>query len=410
MRGNAYQSLGANSRGFSRGGSRPGRPSYPRSSAPRGRGNTRLSGAKIREFIAKVANAPVIAVAEVKHQFSDFEFNAALRSNIGKKGYEIPTPIQDQVIPAIIEGKDVVGVANTGTGKSAAFLLPLIERIMRGKIQRTLVIVPTRELALQLNNELRSFVPGLNIFSTTCIGGGSISAQIRDLRRPHQFVIGTPGRLKDLYERRELRLEKYTAVVLDEVDRMLDMGFIGDIKFLVDKLATPRQSLFFSATLEAREEKVMQQFVQGEIVKVMVKTGEVNKNIQQEVIIARSRDEKTEKIKEILSADVQKAIIFVATQIEADRLSESLQKANIYAESIHGGKQQSKRTRIMRAFRENEFKVLVATDVAARGIDVADISHTINYDTPENLQDYVHRIGRTGRAGNKGVAITFVEN
>lgn len=393
--------------------SRSGRSSvsYPKSFGNKSGGRQR-SQFNVRQFINSYrGNAePVEVEAYVpKHKFSDFALTDSLKKNIIARGYEDPTPIQDQVIDLVLQGRDVVGIANTGTGKSAAFLIPLINKALANRQERMLVVVPTRELALQLVDEFKLFVPGLSIYAVPCVGGASIWNQISNLKRHHNFVIGTPGRLKDLDQRGYLKLSSYSTVVLDEVDRMLDMGFIRDMQYLISKLPTQRQSLFFSATMNPAVEKVMLQFAR-DYIKVSVKTGQVAHTVAQELIVAPTKEDKVARLKELLEKpELTKVLVFVAMKHHADRLASTIEKLGYRVDSIHGDKRQNYRTKAMQAFRDGRIKVLVATDVAARGLDIADLSHVINFDLPETAEDYTHRIGRVGRAGNKGVAISFVE-
>lgn len=365
----------------------------------------------VRAFIARssrqAATAPVQTEYVIKHRFDDFELAPEIKENIRKRGFTNPTPIQDQAIPIVLSGQDVVGIANTGTGKSAAFLLPLMDKFLKSKFARALVIVPTRELAVQLQQELQAFSQGLRLHSVLCVGGININPQVYNLRRPHNFVIGTPGRLKDLVNRQAINLSEYSSIVLDEVDRMLDMGFIHDMQFLISRLPQKRQSLFFSATLDKQVETVMQQFVR-DFVRIYVKVGETAQSVTQEVLEVNATA-KIDKLAEILqSSQVEKAIVFVRTKWGADKLAKTLHQHGLHVGAIHGDKRQNQRMRIMTDFKAGRMKALIATDVAARGLDIANLSHVINYDLPNTSDDYVHRIGRVGRAHNQGVAISFV--
>ncbi len=344
-----------------------------------------------------------------KHEFNDFKIQADLKKNIAAKGYKIPTPIQDQSIPHLIEGKDVIGIANTGTGKTAAFLIPLINKIMQDPKQKVLIIVPTRELAQQIHEEFMGFSRGLRMFSVQCIGGASINNQIYGLQRQHNFVIGTPGRLKDLIDRRYLDLSKFHNIVLDEADRMVDMGFIDDIRFILAKLPSDRQSFFFSATMSREIDGLIRTFLKDPIT-VSVKTQPTSDNVEQDIVKVEPHEDKIEKLHDILiQEEVKKVLIFVRTKIGADRLDNELYDRGFKVEAIHGDKTQYKRQQALFKFKSNKVNILVATDVAARGLDIPNVSHVINYDEPENFDDYVHRIGRTGRANSKGKALTFVK-
>ncbi len=344
----------------------------------------------------------------ITHRFDDFLIDSRIKQNINLHGYNIPTPIQDQVIPYILQGRDVIGIANTGTGKTAAFLIPLINKIIHNRSEKVLVIVPTRELAVQINDELKEFTKSLNIYSTLIIGGASINRQILELRQNLNVIIGTPGRLKDLIKRQFLHLGNFQNIVLDEVDRMVDIGFINDIKYIISLLPQNRQSLFFSATVPPAINSIIQSFLKNPIT-VSVKMKEMAYGIDQDVIRVNSKEEKVEKLQNMLRLEeFKKVLIFGRTKWGVERLSKTLQQKGFLAASIHGNKSQSQRLRALSQFKQNQLQVLVATDIAARGIDVVDISHVINFDEPSTYTDYIHRIGRTGRAQKLGKALTFV--
>jgi ATP-dependent RNA helicase RhlE len=343
------------------------------------------------------------------HSFADFDFHPLLKQNITEKGYVNPSPIQDQTIPHGLQGHDIVGIANTGTGKTAAFALPTLHRLLSEPFARALIIAPTRELAEQIEQEFRSIAKGSGLFRAVLIGGSSMRDQLRDLQSIPSLVIGTPGRIKDHIERGTLDLSTFNIVTLDEVDRMLDMGFITDIRFILDKAAKERQSFFFSATMDPKIRELISTFLSNPI-EISVKTGETSDNVDQDVIRYGGSHEKMEKLHEILIHEsVGKTLVFDETQRSVERLAQELQERGFKVDSIHGGKTQGQRTRALKQFKESKLNVLVATDVAARGIDIADITHVINYTTPQTYDDYVHRIGRAGRAGRTGIALTFVE-
>ncbi|MFA6251711.1 MAG: DEAD/DEAH box helicase [Candidatus Paceibacterota bacterium] len=359
-------------------------------------------------FICKadpiIESAPYIPI----HQFSEFKINNVIKENISKKGYVNPTPIQDIVIPHILLGRDVVGIANTGTGKTAAFLLPLLDKILNNLNEKVLVIVPTRELAMQINQELQDFRGALRIFSVCCVGGMGISNQISSLRRNHNFVIGTPGRLRDLVDRKVIRLNEFKTIVLDEADRMLDMGFVNDMRFIMSGMAPNRQTLLFSATITTEIDKLIKEFLNNPE-KISVKTGETARNVEQDIIRVRPGEDKIESLECLLiKKEFSKVLIFGRTKHGVEKLCQTLIQKGFKAESIHGDKNQSKRQNALKAFKENHSQILVATDVAARGLDIPNVSHVINFDVPATYEDYVHRIGRTGRANQVGVALTFV--
>src|SRR3990167_11454736 len=362
------------------------------------------------KFINKAAIKEEEEVYVPKHKFADFPFGAELHHNISKKGYETPSPIQDQSIPHIIDGKDVIGLANTGTGKTAAFLLPIIERQSGISLRPSVLIVaPTRELAQQIDEQFREFSKGLNLYSALIVGGVNVDRQIRDLKRRPHFIIGTPGRLKDLMQRRILRLDTMTTLVLDEADRMLDMGFLPDIRQIVDAMPRERQTLFFSATITPDIQALVNTFLNNPET-VSVRTAETSEHVEQDVIEARDKTHKVEILTEMLRGDdYDKVLVFGETKFGVQRLSDHLHNSGIPSVAIHGNKNQSQRQRALKDFKDEKVRVLVATDVAARGLDIPNVTHVINFDTPQTYEDYVHRIGRTGRGGASGHAHTFID-
>jgi superfamily II DNA/RNA helicase len=387
--------------------------------APRGRSFARPQqrrapqrGATIHhsKFINKASEPTTAADAFVpKHAFADFAIDERIKANIAKKGYVTPTPIQDQAIPQVLEGRDIVGIANTGTGKTGAFLIPLLDKVVKTKGERVLIIVPTRELAVQIEEEYRGFAAGSGLRSVCVVGGVNINPQIRAMREHPYFVIGTPGRLKDLMDRRVLDLSQFRTVVLDEADRMLDMGFINDMRFILSHMPTPRHTLFFSATLSSEIERLIGEFLTNEV-RVSVKTRDTAKDVDQDIIRVPRGADKMDHLRDLLiRPDFRKVLIFGRTKHGVERLSQNLNKLGFKAESIHGNKSSPQRQRALEAFKHERAAILVATDVAARGLDIPKVSHVINYDQPNTYEDYVHRIGRTGRAGERGVALTFVD-
>jgi ATP-dependent RNA helicase RhlE len=376
-------------------------------------GQNRSSGRRQGQYIDPSrfvrAAKPVTAESYTpENSFSDFKIDDRLQANLAAKGFSIPTPIQDQTIPLGLAGKDVIGIASTGTGKTAAFSVPLLNHLLTNKGTRALIVAPTRELAQQIEDEIRTLAKGTGLSGAVLIGGAAIGPQLRDLRANPPIVIGTPGRIKDHIERRTLDLSKFSLIVLDEVDRMLDMGFVNDVRTILNLLSDERQSFFFSATLDARVNGLIQTFAQDPVT-VSLKTGEASENVNQDVVRYAAAGEKLTKLHDILIADgVTKAIVFDETQRSVERLSKELVLRGFSADAIHGGKSQGQRQRALDKFKKNQITVLVATDVAARGIDVADISHVINYSQPNSYEDYIHRIGRAGRAGKTGHALTFV--
>jgi len=362
----------------------------------------------ISRFINKAVITEQVVHFVPEHKFADFLIDERLKQNIITKGYAIPTPIQDRAIPHVLRGTDVVGIANTGTGKTAAFLIPLINKTLKNNREKVLIVVPTRELAIQIDEELKGFTKGLRTFAVVCVGGASMGNQIRNLRYQHNFIIGTPGRLKDLIEQKYLDLSAFKTVVLDEADRMLDMGFINDMKFMMARMSKDRHTLFFSATMSREIEALIKNFLK-EPVSISVKTGDTPKSVDQDIVKTRGRN-KVDVLYDLLSdAEFKKVLVFGRTKHGVEKLSKMLSERGFKTESIHGNKNLSKRRQALTLFKDNHIQVLVATDVAARGLDIENISHVINYDLPATYDDYVHRIGRTGRGSKKGKALTFVE-
>ena len=363
----------------------------------------------VSRFIHKAVISEESDVFVPEHSFTDFDISDALKRNIVAKGYKTPTPIQDKAIIHILRGADLVGVANTGTGKTAAFLVPLIDKVLRDTRENILIVVPTRELAIQIDQELKGFARGMKIFSVCCVGGASIGRQISELRYHNNFIIGTPGRLKDLIERKFIVLSKFNTIVLDEADRMLDMGFIADMRFLMAGMPAKRHTLFFSATVSREINGLIQQFLNSPIT-ISVKTGDTPKNVDQDIVKIQRGETKIDILHNLLTKpDFRKVLIFGRTKHGVEKLSKILAERGFKVESIHGNKNQSGRQRALGLFKDSRIQVLIATDVAARGLDIANVSHVINFDIPATYEDYVHRIGRTGRAGKKGKAYTFVE-
>ncbi|MEX1995318.1 MAG: DEAD/DEAH box helicase [Candidatus Saccharimonadales bacterium] len=343
------------------------------------------------------------------HTFADFDVHPVIHDNLAKIGYDSPSPIQDQTIPAGLAGKDVVGIANTGTGKTAAFAIPLLHQLMTKSDTYALIMAPTRELAQQIEEECRSIATGGGLNGAVLIGGIAMGPQLRDLRANPRIVIGTPGRIKDHAEQGTLRLSKFNIVVLDEVDRMLDMGFINDIRHILGLTASQKQSFFFSATLDARVKTIIDSF-SSDPVHVVATTGDTSEYVEQNIVMYAGKEEKIDKLHDLLLKDnVVKTLVFDDTHRSVEKLSKELQARGFETDAIHGGKSQSQRQRALKRFRDSHVQILVATDVAARGIDVTDITHVVNYSQPQSYGDYVHRIGRAGRAGRPGNALTFVE-
>ncbi|OGD71880.1 hypothetical protein A3A84_02700 [Candidatus Collierbacteria bacterium RIFCSPLOWO2_01_FULL_50_23] len=346
----------------------------------------------------------------ITHNFVDFGLHASLLANLNKKGFEKPTSIQDSALKPALAGTDVLGLADTGTGKTLVFVLPILNKIILNKDETALIVAPTRELAVQIRDEIRIMTEGLGIYTSLLIGGADIKRQMDDLRRRPSIVVGTPGRLKDIYNRGCINFGNTRTVVLDEVDRMLDMGFVKDITMILGLIAKPRQTLLFSATVDDKVEAIARNFMVNPV-KISVKTGACSNNVEQNVIKATGRTAKINALCGLLSKsdEFKKVIIFGRTKYGVEDISKDLIRAGFSVGAIHGNKRQNQRENVLRQFRNDQIKILIATDVAARGLDVKDVTHVINFDQPATYDDYVHRIGRTGRAGNLGYSLTFVD-
>jgi ATP-dependent RNA helicase RhlE len=381
-----------------------GRSSFGR---PRSGGKRKQPTFNPSQFINKNPVELKETTFEPIHNFVDFGLHQDITNTVLEQGITSPSPIQDQVIPLIMAGKDVIGLAETGTGKTAAFLLPLIQKTLSKQNQQTIILTPTRELALQVEAEFRKFGANFKLYATCLVGGTNIQPQIRALKRYNHFVIGTPGRVLDLIDRGNLRTDKITNVVLDEADRMLDMGFITDIRKILSKITNDRQTLFFSATMTNEADRLVNDFMRSPV-SVSVKKKDVTNSIAQDVV-TYEHAHKFDTLLTLLSKDeFTRVIIFGSMKHSVEKLSVELCQNGVKAESIHGNKSHGQRQRALSAFKTGHVRVLVATDVAARGIHVDNVSHVINYDLPNTFEDYVHRIGRTGRGSKHGQALTFV--
>lgn len=386
-----------------------GRPNFKRNFS-----NNRQSGPKsklgrdLNLFINKAQEAENLTYIP-QNNFDTLNLSNPLKENIAKKGFNTLTPIQDQAIKPITEGKDLIGLASTGTGKTAAFLIPIIDKIFKLREEKAIIITPTRELALQINEELRSFSEGMRIYSALVIGGANMRKQIFNVQRNPHVVIGTPGRLKDLIERKILRLEGFSIFVLDEVDLMVDIGFINDVKYFVNLLPEKRQSLFFSATISSKIQDILRSFVKDPVT-VSIKQAVTQSNIDQDIVRVLDRSKKVDQLHDLLIKDgFDKVLIFGRTKHGIEKLHKELDFRGFKVGAIHGNKSQGHRMRVLESFKQDQIQILLATDVASRGLDIPDVSHVINYELPENYEDYIHRIGRTGRANKKGSALTFID-
>ncbi len=340
--------------------------------------------------------------------FLEFGLSKKVQEAIDQMGYEEPSPIQTTCIPLIVEGKDVIGQAQTGTGKTAAFGIPLVEKAGTGRHVQSIILLPTRELAIQVAGELRKIAKFKRVRTLPIYGGQSIGHQIRALEQGVQIVIGTPGRVLDHLRRGTLKLDKVQTVVLDEADEMLDMGFIEDIESILQATPVERQTLLFSATIPSEVRRLATRYMR-QPEHVQMAKNEMTVPLIDQVFYKVLDRTKLESICRIIdSEDVTLGIIFCRTKRGVDELTEALIARGYLADGLHGDLSQAQRDRVMKRFRQGEIELLVATDVAARGIDVGNVTHVVNYDMPQDTESYVHRIGRTGRAGKRGLAITLV--
>lgn len=374
-----------------------------------GRSSQKMPEFNPSQYINKEVKQVKEEVYIPKNTFNSFQINGSLKHNIEKLGMKTPTKIQDQAIPEILKGKDVIGIAETGTGKTSAALVPLVEKTLKSRKDKTLILTPTRELSIQIDKEFKGLTKTMRMFSVVCVGGVNIRPQIKQLNRNHNFIIGTPGRVLDLLKKQHINSDEIVNLVFDEADRMLDMGFMPDIRKIVSKIRKDRQTLFFSATMPEEIKKLTKEFLEDPV-NIFVKKEDVSQNIEQDVVFYE-HSHKFETLVELLNKkEFDKVIIFGAQKHSVGRLAEHLVSEGISADSIHGNKNSRQRNMALDKFKKKETNVLVATDVVARGIHVDDVSYVINYDLPSTFEDYIHRIGRTGRMNKKGKALTFVDS
>ncbi len=340
--------------------------------------------------------------------FESFNLKSEIMQSIAYAGFKVPSPIQAEAIPLIIDGRDVVGQAHTGTGKTAAFGLPLLHNMSLSDGVEVLVIVPTRELANQVSDEIFKYGKKLGARTVTVYGGSSYNRQIGLIERGAQIVIATPGRLKDILSRNMLKNFCPTTVVLDEADEMLDMGFLDDINEIFEYLPSERQTLLFSATMPPPIKALAQRILNNPAFISITKEETTNKDIEQQYYVIEESERDDAAIRLLDAQEFDKAILFCRTKREVDRLSTVLSSVGYNAKGLHGDMEQRQREAVIKSLKDNKVDILVATDVAARGIHINDITHVFNYHIPFDPESYVHRIGRTGRAGQKGIAITLV--
>ncbi len=347
-------------------------------------------------------------------KFDRYYISAEIKKNLRQLGFKRPTDIQFKAIPSILEGEDVLAIAQTGTGKTAAFAIPVIDKIHRYKSSKRaygikcIVMAPTRELAVQIGEVFKSIADHTRVKVFTLHGGVEQDRQIARLQDGIDILIATPGRMFDLINQQEIRLESVSTLVLDEADHMLDLGFIEDIKYIKKMLRGKHQTLFFSATINDEIKKLAYSQVKSVAIRIQVSPQDrISKNVSHAVMLVEMDDKRFFLQRFLQDHPEDKVIVFVRTRVRAERVLKAMARVGIEVVSIHGDKDQGERTEAMQSFRGGEQRVLIATDVSARGIDVADIAYVINYDLPEKVENYVHRVGRTGRGMNKGEAISF---
>jgi ATP-dependent RNA helicase RhlE len=330
------------------------------------------------------------------------------------EGYKTPTPIQEQAIPVVLKQRDLLGCAQTGTGKTAAFAIPVLQLLTENKSKargiRALVLTPTRELAIQIDESFKAYGRGLNLKHTVVFGGVSQHAQTNALRNGVDILIATPGRLLDLMQQRFIQLDNIEMFILDEADRMLDMGFIHDVKRVIAKLPAKRQTLFFSATMPSEISSLANSILRDPVRVEVTPVSTTAETVVQAMFFVEKNDKRKLLAHLLEDGKIKRALVFTRTKHGADRVVKDLHKENIPAEAIHGNKSQQARQRALTNFKNSKTRVLVATDIAARGIDVDDLTHVINFELPNIPETYVHRIGRTGRAGAMGIALSFCDS
>ncbi len=346
--------------------------------------------------------------------FEELGLIAPILKAIKGEGYTIPTPIQEQAIPIVLEGKDLLGCAQTGTGKTAAFAMPMLQLLSREKRNgfkhvRALVLTPTRELAVQIDESFSSYGKYTGLKNDVIFGGVPQGPQTTALRNGTDVLIATPGRLLDLMNQGYVHLDHLEIFVLDEADRMLDMGFINDIKKIIRELPVDRQTLFFSATMPPEISKLASSLLKNPQKVEVTPISSTAEKVIQTVYLVEKRNKHSLLVHLLKELDIERTLVFTRTKHGADRIAKDLKKSNIHADAIHGNKTQNARQRALQNFKIGRLKVLVATDIAARGIDVDNLTHVINFDLPNVPETYVHRIGRTGRAGTSGIAISFCD-
>ena len=346
---------------------------------------------------------------EAKTKFADWDIHPKLKNALKAAGWVKPTEIQEASFKYVIDLKDVMGIATTGTGKTGAFLIPIIDALLKDEPFQTLVLAPTRELALQIEDEFKVLSKGMKFSSLTLIGGRNINTDIRALKKDYDLIVATPGRLKDLYQQGEIDLNEVSVFILDEFDRMLDMGFQKDVKYIADQVGHRDQTMLFSATLDKTQQKLIDEYLDDPAI-VAVSSGEASAEHINQTVRYVSGDEKFDELISLMKEPaLKRVLVFAETKHRVKKVTKKLNQAGIAADEIHGNKSQNYRQKALGKFKSGKIKALCATDVAARGLDIDDVTHVINFEAPTDYDTYIHRVGRTGRNGKTGEAITFVD-
>lgn len=346
---------------------------------------------------------------KAEKKYDDWDIHPKLKIALRAAGWTYPTEIQEKAFADIVALKDVMGIATTGTGKTGAFLIPIIDALLKDEPFQTLCLAPTRELALQIEDEFRILTKHMTFTALTLIGGRNINTDIRKLRNDYDLIVATPGRLKDLHGQGEIDLREASVLILDEFDRMLDMGFQKDVTYLADQMGERDQTLLFSATRDKTQQKIVDRFLTDPAI-VAVSSGEASAEHINQTVRYVKEDEKFDTLISLMKEpELKRVLVFAETKHRVKKITKKLNQAGIAADEIHGNKSQNYRQKALGKFKQGKIKALCATDVAARGLDIDDITHVINFEAPTDYDVYIHRVGRTGRAGRTGEAITFVD-
>jgi ATP-dependent RNA helicase RhlE len=379
-------------------------------SHPQGRGQQQQASTLDPSLFIKKAMPLTAARYESNRSITDLPVDSRIINNLVAKGYSKPTEIQDRTLESLLKKSDLMGIAQTGTGKTGAFLIPTIHHLIGQKAAfQVLVVVPTRELAVQVEQEFISLAKGLSMRSLCFIGGTNVERDRASLRQPVHIVIGTPGRLTDLARQGALHFKNFNTLILDEFDRLLDMGFSRDIQFIVKSMTSRKQTMLFSATEEKSQKELIRNLLH-EPVEVRISKGNVTgDHIEQEIVRVQAGETKMGVLlRMVKDQSFEKVIVFAETKRAVSSVQKSLRQSGIRVDEIHGNKSQNYRLKALNDFKTGKTRVLIATDVAARGLDISEVTHVINYQQPKNFDSYIHRIGRTGRAGKAGKAFTFI--